>query len=220
MLRRLAGPDGEGCNVSSDSGITDPDRWLRKEARRMKTKLLVLIAAIAAAMVVACTTEVVKEVVVEKEVIREVPVEKIVVVEKEVIREVPVEKIVVVEKEVIREVPAGERERSVLNIRMSNMPARYDPYTSRSGATMSVASLIWSRLVQADPIGQRWAPDLAERWELSDDAKKVTFNLRKGATWHDGEPVTAEDVAWTFKSYLTLETLSQFAPALSVIKGV
>ena len=189
----------------------------------MKTKLLVLIAAIAAAMVVACTTEVVKEVVkevvVEKEVIKEVPVEKIVVVEKEVIREVPVEKIVVVEKEVIREVPAGERERSVLNIRMSNMPARYDPYTSRSGATMSVASLIWSRLVQADPIGQRWAPDLAERWELSDDAKKVTFNLRKGATWHDGEPVTAEDVAWTFKSYLTLETLSQFAPALSVIKG-
>ena len=193
-------------------------------SRRLSFRLILgLVAAFGLIAALACTREVIKEIevekeiIVEKEVLKEVPVEKIVTIEKEVIKEVPVEKIVVITKEKL--VPVGSEREKVLNIRMSNMPARYDPYTSRSGATMSVASLIWSRLVQADPIGQRWAPDLAERWELSDDARKYTFHLRKNALWHDGVPVTAKDIAWTFKSYLTLETASQFAPALSVIKG-
>ncbi len=40
------------------------------------------------------------------------------------------------------------------------------------------------------------APELAERWEL--DAKGVTFHLRKDATFHDGTPVKAADVKWSF----------------------
>lgn len=40
------------------------------------------------------------------------------------------------------------------------------------------------------------APELAERWEA--DAKGVTFFLRKDATFHDGTPVTAADVKWSF----------------------
>lgn len=40
------------------------------------------------------------------------------------------------------------------------------------------------------------APELAERWEI--DAKGVTFHLRKDATFHDGTPVKAADVKWSF----------------------
>lgn len=40
------------------------------------------------------------------------------------------------------------------------------------------------------------APELAERWEV--DAKGVTFHLRKDATFHDGTPVKAADVKWSF----------------------
>ena len=39
-------------------------------------------------------------------------------------------------------------------------------------------------------------PHLAERWEMSDSA--VTFHLRRDVRWHDGRPVTAEDVKFTF----------------------
>ncbi|HEX6069688.1 MAG TPA: ABC transporter substrate-binding protein [Longimicrobiaceae bacterium] len=39
-------------------------------------------------------------------------------------------------------------------------------------------------------------PHLAERWELSDSA--VVFHLRSDVRWHDGQPVTAEDVKFTF----------------------
>ncbi len=42
----------------------------------------------------------------------------------------------------------------------------------------------------------RVRPWLAESWELAEDA--VTFRLREDVRWHDGEPVTAEDVQFTF----------------------
>ncbi|MCG8479245.1 MAG: ABC transporter substrate-binding protein [Spirochaetales bacterium] len=42
------------------------------------------------------------------------------------------------------------------------------------------------------------APDLAARWEVSDDGLAWTFFLRDDVRWHDGEPFTAEDVAYTF----------------------
>jgi peptide/nickel transport system substrate-binding protein len=41
-------------------------------------------------------------------------------------------------------------------------------------------------------------PELAERWEVSPDKKTYTFHLRKNAKFHDGTPVTAKDVKWSF----------------------
>jgi peptide/nickel transport system substrate-binding protein len=40
-------------------------------------------------------------------------------------------------------------------------------------------------------------PGLAESWEISDDGLTVTYKLRDGLKWSDGEPLTAEDVAYT-----------------------
>src|SRR3954465_5092215 len=41
-------------------------------------------------------------------------------------------------------------------------------------------------------------PELAEKWEVSADKKTYIFHLRKNATFHDGTPVTAKDVKWSF----------------------
>lgn len=41
-------------------------------------------------------------------------------------------------------------------------------------------------------------PALATDWSISDDGLRVTFNLRPGVKWHDGEPFTSKDVAFTF----------------------
>jgi peptide/nickel transport system substrate-binding protein len=40
-------------------------------------------------------------------------------------------------------------------------------------------------------------PELAESWEVAADGMSVVFHLRKDATFHDGTPVTAEDVKWS-----------------------
>ncbi len=41
------------------------------------------------------------------------------------------------------------------------------------------------------------APGLAESWEVSDDGLTVTYTLREGLVWSDGEPLTADDIAYT-----------------------
>jgi ABC-type transport system substrate-binding protein len=61
-------------------------------------------------------------------------------------------------------------------------------------------------------------PRLAERWETGADGKSLTFYLRKGMKWSDGEPLTAKDIAFTFKS--TMDTRTAAAPGpTSIIKG-
>ncbi|MBT0957447.1 twin-arginine translocation pathway signal protein [Alphaproteobacteria bacterium KMM 3653] len=67
-----------------------------------------------------------------------------------------------------------------------------------SGAPDSwVTELIWDRMMRIGPDGlaEPWA---AETVEWSDDAKSVTITLREGMMWHDGNPVTAEDVVFSF----------------------
>ena len=44
-------------------------------------------------------------------------------------------------------------------------------------------------------------PALAEKFEFAEDAKTATFTLRQGATFHDGTPVTPQDVKWSFEHY-------------------
>jgi peptide/nickel transport system substrate-binding protein len=44
---------------------------------------------------------------------------------------------------------------------------------------------------------ERPEPELAERWEI-DEGKSITFHLRKDAKFHDGTPVSASDVKWSF----------------------
>jgi len=69
------------------------------------------------------------------------------------------------------------------------------PYTQ---AGQDVLPLVFAGLVRADAEGTL-VPDLAERWTVSDDGRDYTVTLRSGLRWHDGEPLTAEDVQFTIR---------------------
>ena len=45
-------------------------------------------------------------------------------------------------------------------------------------------------------------PNLAEKWEVSDDGKEFTFYLREGVRWSDGEPFTADDIMFWYEDIL------------------
>lgn len=67
-----------------------------------------------------------------------------------------------------------------------------------SGATDSwITELIWDRMMRIGPTGlaEPWA---AESIEWADDAQSVTITLREGMMWHDGLPVTVDDVVFSF----------------------
>lgn len=59
-----------------------------------------------------------------------------------------------------------------------------------------VNRLLYSRLLQFDARGNP-IPDLAESWGISEDGTVYNFLLREDAKWHDGQPVTADDILFT-----------------------
>jgi peptide/nickel transport system substrate-binding protein len=61
-----------------------------------------------------------------------------------------------------------------------------------------ICSLIFSGLTRLNARGEV-EPDLASDWEISDDGLSYTFRLRTNARWHDGTPVTADDVILTIR---------------------
>ncbi len=75
-------------------------------------------------------------------------------------------------------------------------PQYVNPLLAQSQADRDLASLVFSGLTRLDDYGQP-VPDLAESWQASADGLTYTFTLREGLTWHDGQPVTAGDVAFT-----------------------
>lgn len=48
--------------------------------------------------------------------------------------------------------------------------------------------------------------ELAESWEISPDGKRITFHLRKGVRWHDGVPLTSDDVMFTYRRMIDPRT--------------
>lgn len=56
-------------------------------------------------------------------------------------------------------------------------------------------------------------PELAESWQMAPDGMSVTFRLRKNAKFHDGTPVTARDVKWSFDRAVTVGGFPTFQMA-------
>ncbi|HPS32250.1 MAG TPA: peptide ABC transporter substrate-binding protein [Anaerolineaceae bacterium] len=63
-------------------------------------------------------------------------------------------------------------------------------------ADKDVDRLLFNGLVRFDSSGMP-QPDLAETWSYSSDGTRFTFSLRANAYWHDGRPVTTQDVVYT-----------------------
>ena len=53
-------------------------------------------------------------------------------------------------------------------------------------------------------------PELAESWQMAPDGMSVTFKLRKNAKFHDGTPVTAKDVKWSFDRAVSVGGFATF----------
>jgi peptide/nickel transport system substrate-binding protein len=62
----------------------------------------------------------------------------------------------------------------------------------------SVFSFIYGGMVSVHPITQEVTPALAESWDISDDKLNITFTLKPDLQWSDGEPLTVDDVIFTF----------------------
>lgn len=70
----------------------------------------------------------------------------------------------------------------------------------------NIFGLIYEGLVTENPLTGQMEPAIAESWEISEGGLRIVFTLREGLKWSDGEPLTAEDVDFTYNDiYLNEE---------------
>lgn len=71
-----------------------------------------------------------------------------------------------------------------------------------------VADQLFERMVSCTHDGE-YLPRLADSWEMPEDHTSMTFHMNKNAKWHDGEPLTADDVVFTLKA-VTSEKMDNY----------
>jgi peptide/nickel transport system substrate-binding protein len=78
----------------------------------------------------------------------------------------------------------------------------------------SVFELNYDLLLNFDKTTLAPSAGLADTWSQSDDGLTWTFHIRDGATWQDGQPLTAHDVAFTYSFIVEnqIGTLSSYFP--------
>ena len=105
-----------------------------------------------------------------------------------------------------------------LTLRIREPIADLKPWDLRTRGEEYAAALLYNGLVQLDE-ALRPQPDLAERWEASEDGRRLTFTLRPGVQWHDGQPLTADDVAWTLNTLRTISATNSLLYDLQTVIG-
>jgi peptide/nickel transport system substrate-binding protein len=128
----------------------------------------------------------------------EVEVEKTVIetVEVEVEKEVVVTQEVEVEKEVVVTATPEPKPEGPVEMRVGTTFIVDTSNINVSWTSWGIWRQIYDSIVETAEMGV-YRPGIAEEWSVSDDGLTWTFKIREGLTFHDGTPLTAEEVAWS-----------------------
>ncbi|HYB69791.1 MAG TPA: ABC transporter substrate-binding protein, partial [Candidatus Bathyarchaeia archaeon] len=98
----------------------------------------------------------------------------------------------------VRAAAAGQ---ITLAVNISLAPTWFDPAETAGVVTpFQMLYALHDALVKPMP-GNAWAPCLAESWTQSKDGLVYEFALRRGVRFHNGDPLTADDVKFSFERY-------------------
>ena len=116
--------------------------------------------------------------------------------------------------------PAGEGaasgERTDLNLALPGDPGNFDPATNwlHILAAQQFLTLVDWDYNRSEPVA-----NAAESWSVSDDGRTYTFTLREGLTWSDGQPVTAADFEYSFRTIVNPDSATPFAYRAFIIEN-
>lgn len=84
------------------------------------------------------------------------------------------------------------------------------PILASDAASHDIAGLVYNGLLKYDK-NLNIVGELAESWDVSQDGLVITFHLRKGVKWHDGEEFTSRDVIYTYRVTVDPDTPTAYA---------
>lgn len=106
-----------------------------------------------------------------------------------------------------------------LTIRLAADIPDLRPWHPRNRGEEQILTLLYSGLTRLDETLAP-QPDLATDWTASPDGRVITFTLRNDAVWHDGQPVTADDIVFTLNALRSLEPETALLAGLQRITEV
>lgn len=77
-------------------------------------------------------------------------------------------------------------------------PKTFNPITENEGTSREIIRFLFAGMVSLDWPTQKATPGLAHSWSVADDKKTWTWKLRSGLKWSDDQPLTADDVVFTW----------------------
>jgi len=98
-------------------------------------------------------------------------------------------------------------------------PETLDPALLTGIPEMRIAIGMFEGLARLDPKTAQPIPGLAQSWDISADEKIYTFHLRTNLLWSTGEPITADDVVYSWIRTLAPTTASDYAGQLFYVKN-
>jgi len=106
-----------------------------------------------------------------------------------------------------------------ITIGHSSKPSIINPILTSETISVNLMNLIFSSLVTFDET-QRPVPDVARKWKVSKDGLVWTFFLRDDVKFHDGYPLTAHDVEFTYRAIMDPKSMSPMTERYKLIDGI
>jgi len=81
-------------------------------------------------------------------------------------------------------------------------PKTFNAIVENESSSADILRFLFSGLGSLNPISEKSTPSLAESWGVDADGKTWTYKLRRGLRWSDGQPLTADDVVFTWNEVI------------------
>jgi len=98
--------------------------------------------------------------------------------------------------------PASPDNAAVLHVGWANKPDTLNPAYAFQSESYTIFHLIYSTLTTQATDGS-YAGVLAKDWSVSDDGLTWTYHLKDGFKWHNGEPLTADQIVWAINAIMS-----------------
>lgn len=111
----------------------------------------------------------------------------------------------------------GPDQRLVLST--TSGPKSFNPIVAKEVSTTSITGLIFEGLTRTNGETLEVEPNLAKAWQVDEEGKVWTFNLRKDVRWSDGKQLSAGDVVFTFNQLIYNPAIYSSAGDIFTIEG-
>jgi peptide/nickel transport system substrate-binding protein len=116
-----------------------------------------------------------------------------------------------------KRVDLGDGSSGNLVAAIAGEPDQLDPQKTTAYFSFEVLENVFDTLVEPDA-NLEMRPALAESWTVSSDQRTWTFHLRRGVTFHDGSPLRADDVVYSYRRIIDQKLAN--ADKLSAVTGI